>query len=122
MAEVWYLEIETPDLSGKEPRYRIDFQDCIALFELSAGRWRSAPEEIPQLKTGNPLIDESGYVYIRVRQDEIESLGIREEWKAGWYFSPLTLIGAEKKLKSKNSETLLLLMRPGFNKKRDLNS
>ena len=101
MAEVWYLEIETPDLSGKEARYRIDFQDCIALFELSAGRWRSAPEEIPQLKTGNPLIDESGYVYIRVRQDEIESLGIREEWKAGWYSSPLTLIGAENKLKSK---------------------
>lgn len=79
MAEVWYLEIEASDLSGKEPRYRIEFQECIALFELSAGRWRSAPEEIPQLKTGNPLIDESGYVYvyIRVRQDEIESLGIR---------------------------------------------
>jgi hypothetical protein len=34
-------------------------------------------------------------------QDEIENLGDAKEWKAGWYFSPLTLIGAEKKLKSK---------------------
>ncbi len=105
MAEVWYLEIETLDLSGKEPRYEIDFKECIALFELSPGRWRSGPQKIPQLKTGNRLIDESGYVYvyvyIRVMQDEIENLGDAKEWKAGWYFSPLTLIGAEKKLKSK---------------------
>jgi hypothetical protein len=101
MAEVWYLEVETRDLSEKEPRYRIDFQECIALFELSPGRWRCAHEEIPRLKTGNPLIDDSGcvYVYIRVKQDEIENVGLGEVWKTGWYLSSLTLIGAENKLR-----------------------
>ena len=102
MAEVWYFEIETLDINEKERRYEIDFKECVVLFELSPGRWRSDPEKIPQLKTGNPPIDESGYVYVyvRVMQDEIENLGMASEWKAGWYFSPLTIIGAEKKLKS----------------------
>lgn len=103
IAEVWYLEIETEHLDGKDPRYEFDFNECITLLELSQGRWRSDPDKFPRLKTGNPVVDDSGYVrvYVRVTHDEIQNLGQANEWKAGWYFSPLTVIGAERKLKSK---------------------
>jgi hypothetical protein len=102
MAEVWYLEMDTVTLDGKEARYILEFKECIRLLELSPERWKCEPEKIPNLRTGNPLIDESGYVgvVIRVTQDEIDALEDKR-WKPGWYLSPLTLIGAEKKLKKR---------------------
>lgn len=98
MAEVWYLEMDTVTLDGKEARYTIDFNECVHLLKLSPERWRCEPERIPNLKTGNPLIDEAGYVcvLVKVTQDEIDSTGVGRQWKPGWYLSPLTLIGVEK--------------------------
>ena len=105
MAEVWYLEMDTLTLEGMEPRYKLEFKECIELFKLSSERWKCETDEVPNLKTGNPFIDDIGYigVLVRVTQDEvkasIEELG---KWKSGWYLSPLTLIGAEKNLAEKN--------------------
>jgi len=103
MAQVWYLEIDIEDIEGKDPRYELDFTECINLLDLSPKRWRSDPEKFPQLKTGNPVVDDSGYVcvYARVFPDEIRNSGFADEWKPGWYFSPITVISAEKKLKGK---------------------
>ncbi len=106
MAEVWYLEMETKTLENKEPRYRFDFDKCIELFNLSPGRWKCEPDKVPDLRTGNPLIDQvMGYVgvLVRVTQDELEGFGDKR-WKPGWYLSPLTPIGAEKVLARKKAE------------------
>lgn len=105
MAEVWYLDIEDIErevYKEKEPQYKPDFKKCIEILELSPKRWKCGPDEIPQLRTGNPAIDTSGYLYVLVRANagEIEKLEAGEnEWKAGWYVSPLTMITVERKLR-----------------------
>jgi hypothetical protein len=107
MAETWYLEMDTVTLEGREPRYRSEFKECIELFKLSPERWKCEPDNIPNLKTGNSLIDQIGYagVLVRVTQDEIEALlEGKEKWKPGWYLSPLTPVGAEKNLAKKRTE------------------
>jgi hypothetical protein len=99
MAEVWYLNTGTDTLEGKTPNYRILFSDCVEIFELTGDCWKCKSRQIPGLTTGNPVIDESGYVYVlvRVMSKELKSSSLKG-WKAGWYTSPLTVINAEKKL------------------------
>ena len=101
MAEVWYLDIDTVSLEGKEPIHKRTFKECIELLELHPECWRWGLEETLQLKTGDPLIDGSGYVYvlIRVTEDEIGTQLAEEGWKPGWYRSPLSVIKAEKNLR-----------------------
>lgn len=104
MAEVWYLNVETTTLEGIEPTKVIELGRCIELLDLHPDRWDSEFEALPELKTGDPLIDESGYVFVlmRVTGEEIEKYGDRR-WKPGWYRSPLTLVGFETNLR-KNSK------------------
>ncbi len=99
MAEIWYLNTGTDTVEGREPNYQISFKECVEIFELTDNCWRSKSGQIPQLKTGNPVIDESGYVYVlvKVMSKELKSSGLKG-WKAGWYISPLTVINAERKL------------------------
>ena len=107
MAEIWYLEMDTVTLEERKPRYGLEFKECIELFKLSPERWKCESDKIPSLKTGNPLIDQIGYigVLVRVTQDEIEALiENKERWKSGWYLSPLTPVGAEKSLAKKRTE------------------
>ncbi|MCI0481007.1 MAG: hypothetical protein L0213_05410, partial [Candidatus Dadabacteria bacterium] len=59
-------------------------------------------DEFPELKTGNPLVDESGYIYVmmRVSGDEVDKYEDKR-WKPGWYKSSLTIVGFEKNLRKK---------------------
>lgn len=99
MAEVWYLNTGTDTLEGKTPNYQISFRECVEIFELTDDCWRCKSGQIPELRTGNPIIDESGYVYVLVKVMSKELRGSSlKGWKAGWYISPLTVINAEKKL------------------------
>ena len=106
MAEIWYMEMNAENLDGQEPRYSLEFTECIELLKLSPQRWKCEPDKVPNIKTGNAFIDESGYVgvVVVVTQDEIEALAIKGEWKAGWYLSPLTLVGTEKAMASKKGK------------------
>ncbi len=101
MAEVWYLDIDTVSLEGKRPIHKREFKECIELLRLSPESWKWSLEETLQLKTGDPLIDESGYVYVlvRVTEDEIETQLAEEGWKPGWYRSSLSVIKAEENLR-----------------------
>ena len=99
MAEIWYLNTDTETLDGIEPRYKIPFKDCVELFELSDDCWKCKSMQIPDLKTGDPFFDESGYIHVlvKVMSKELKATGQRG-WKAGWYLSPLTVIIAAQKL------------------------
>lgn len=107
MAEVWYLGIEdinAETFKEKEPKYVVDFRECIGVLELTPKRRKCGIDEIPQFRTGNPAIDESGYIYVLawVSEDDIDTEAIdarKGEWKPGWYLSPLSIIAVEKKLK-----------------------
>ena len=102
MAEIWYLNTGADTLEGKTPNYLISFKECVEVFELTENCWRCRSGKIPELTTGNPIIDESGYVYVlvKVMSKELTNLGMKG-WKAGWYISPLTVINAEKRLHAK---------------------
>lgn len=99
MAEVWYLSTGTDTLEGKTPTYDVSFKECVEVFELTDNCWKCKSGRIPELRTGNPIVDESGYIYVlvKVMSKELKGLGVKG-WKAGWYMSPLTVINAEKKL------------------------
>jgi len=102
MAEVWYLNVETESLEGLEPKHELELGRCIELLEMTPDRWDAELDSLPVLRTGDPLIDESGYVYIfmKVSQDEIDRYG-DSRWKPGWYKSQLTIVGFETNLRKK---------------------
>ncbi|MEQ9620289.1 MAG: hypothetical protein RIG61_14100 [Deltaproteobacteria bacterium] len=102
MAEVWFISIDTRSLEGLEPRHEGSFIECVEFLELRPDNWECEPEALPDFKTGNPLIDDSGYIYVLMRAtgEEIEEFG-DNRWKPGWYKSPLTIVGFEKNLRKK---------------------
>ncbi len=102
MAEIWYLPIDSESVEGREVQYERPFRDSIELLELTPVKWQCGPGEFPELKTGNPLVDESGYVYVMMRVSEDEVSGYDDKrWKPGWYKSSLTIVGFEKNLRKK---------------------
>ena len=102
MAEIWYLPIDSETVDGREPQYERNFRDGIELLELTPEKWQCGYDEFPELKTGNPLVDDSGYVYVlmRVSGDEVAKYDDKR-WKPGWYKSSLTIVGFEKNLRKK---------------------
>ena len=107
MAEIWYLNTGTDTVAGKTPNYQVAFKECVEIFELTEECWRCKSGQIPELRTGNPIIDESGYVYVlvKVMSRELKRSSLKG-WKAGWYMSPLTVINAEKKLQMRQRTPL----------------
>lgn len=103
MAEVWYLNVDMESTEGVEPTETLELGRCIELLDLDPERWDTELDSFPKLKTGDPLIDESGFVfvYLSVGADEIEAYGDMR-WKPGWYRSPLTLVGFETNLRKKS--------------------
>lgn len=102
MAEIWYLGIGTETLEGLEPRHTASFAECVELLGVTPEKWESAPDEVPSLKTGNPLVDESGYIYVMLRAGEDDVSGHEDKgWKPGWYRSALTIVGFEKNVRKK---------------------
>lgn len=102
MAEIWYLGVGTGSLEGLQARHEKPLGECIELLEITPEKWVSPPDAIPDLTTGNPLIDDSGYVYVMMRAGEGELAGYGDKgWKPGWYKSHLTIVGFEKNLRKK---------------------
>lgn len=101
MAEIWYLEIDTENLEDKEKHDR-PFFECIELLELAPEGWHSEVDTIPELKTGDPFVDNSGRILLclRVFEDELEA-SQDKRWKPGWYKSGVTIVGLETKLRLK---------------------
>jgi hypothetical protein len=102
MAEIWYLPIDTVSVEGMEAQYSRDFRDGIEILELTPEKWQCGPDEFPQLKVGNPLVDDSGFVYVmmRVSSEEVNKYEDKR-WKPGWYKSSLTIVGVERNLRKK---------------------
>ena len=101
MAEIWYLEIESETLDDKVKKDH-PFVECIELLELHPEGWNAEIDAVPELKTGDPFFDTSGYVAVcvRVLEDELEAFPDKR-WKPGWYKSKVTIVGLENKLRSK---------------------
>lgn len=106
MAEIWYVGIDEENIEGKTPVYEIPLKKCLQLFDLRPGAWASPIDQLPKLKTGNPLIDNSGYIYvlIKITQDEIDSSN-EGSYKEGWYKSPHTIVKTENILKEPDEDT-----------------
>ncbi len=102
MAEIWYLSLSEESDASSEPSYERSLIESIDLLELTPDDWNSPLDSDPELKTGNPLVDGSGYVYVflKVHEDEVRSYG-DEAWKPGWYKSSITIVGLEKKIRKK---------------------
>ncbi len=100
MAEVWYFSVNDTSTEGKTPIYDIPLRKCIELFDLRPSHWVSSLDEFPTLRTGNPLIDNSGLVYVlfKITEEEIKE-SEEGSFKAGWYKSPHTVIATEKILR-----------------------
>ncbi len=102
MAEIWYLPIDSESTEGREAQYERPLHDAISLLELVPEKWQCRADEFPALKTGNPLVDESGYVYVMLRVSGEEAAKYEDKrWKPGWYKSSLTIVGFEKNLRKK---------------------
>lgn len=102
MAEIWYIGIEMETLDDLEAVHERAFHECVELLELTPDTKECGPGDVPELRTGNPLVDESGYVYVlmRVTEDEISKLD-DDNWEPGWYKSSVTIVGFENKLRKK---------------------
>ncbi|HET7289243.1 MAG TPA: hypothetical protein VFJ67_02300 [Thermodesulfobacteriota bacterium] len=102
MAEIWYLPVDSESVEGREAQYERPFRDTIEILELTPEKWQCGPGEFPELKTGDPFVDESGFVYVlmRVGEDEVAKYDDKR-WKPGWYKSSLTIVGSEKNLRKK---------------------
>jgi len=99
MAEIWYLEIDSEDLEDKVKHDR-SFIECIEILELKPDEWHSEPDTMPDLKTGDPFVDQSGRIIlcVKVLEDELEAFADKR-WRSGWYKSPVTIVGMESKLR-----------------------
>ena len=102
MAEIWYIPIDTESIEGLEVQYERNLRDAIDLLELTPAKWQCEPEGFPKLKTGDPLVDDSGYVHVmmRVTGEEVDKYEDKR-WKPGWYKSSLTIVWFEKNLRKK---------------------
>ena len=102
MAEIWYLPIDTESIEGMEAQYERNLRDAIELLEITPVKWQCGTDEFPVLKTGDPIVDDSGYVYVMMRVGGDEMAAYEDKrWKPGWYKSSLTIIGFEKNLRKK---------------------
>lgn len=76
MAEIWYKGIFEEDFKEVEHKqFGLPKKNCISLIDLRPKHWVCELNEFPKLKTGNSLVDESGYIYvfIRITKEEIDS-------------------------------------------------
>jgi len=105
MAEIWYIGIKDEGIEGKSPVYEIPLKKLLKIFDLRPGARVCGLDEFPELKTGNPIIDESGYVYvfIKITGEEIKESG-EGSYNEGWYKSPHTIVMTEKILKQPHKD------------------
>lgn len=101
MAEIWYVALaETEFKEDEQKMYEIPLRACIELLDMRPKYLTCKLEEFPELKTGDPLVDNSGYIYVLVKltQDEIDAEG-EGSYREGFYKLPMTLVEVENILK-----------------------
>jgi len=102
MAEIWYMSVDAESIDEAELKHEKPIAECIELLEIIPEKWVCDTESTPQLKTGDDFFDGSGYIFVlmKVDSDEILTLG-DDGWKPGWYSSSVSIVGLEKKLRTK---------------------
>ena len=94
MAEIWYIGIKETEYNEKEQKiHEIPLRVCIELLDLRPRYFLCGIDEFPKLLTGDPLVDESGYIFVLIKltQDEIDSEK-EGSFKEGIYKLPMTVV------------------------------
>jgi len=94
MAEIWYIGITETEFNKKEQKiHEISLRACIELLDLRPRYLSCKIDEFPQLATGDPLVDNSGYIFVLVKltQEEIDSEQ-EGSYKEGFYKLPKTVV------------------------------
>ena len=106
MAEIWYVGIKDTEFNEKEQKiHEIPLRACIELLDLRPKYLTCKLDEFPKLTTGNPLVDDSGYIYvmIKVTQEEIDSEK-EGSYREGFYKLPITVVEAGNILREANEK------------------
>ena len=106
MAEIWYIGITETEFNEEEQKiHEISLRTCIELLDLKSRYLTCNLDEFPILKTGNPLEDGSGYIYviIKLTQEEIDAEN-EGSYKEGCYKLPNTLVEIENILREAGKE------------------
>ena len=93
MADIFYFSVEDTEVSKDKRMFQIPFKDCLKLFDIRPWQRDCGPDEFPTLKTGDPLVDASGYIHVllRLSADEVEQSG-EGSYEPGWYKMNMTVI------------------------------
>ena len=100
MAEFWYVGILEEEFKEEQKMYEIPIKACIELLDLRPKQWTCELDEFPELKTGDPLVDKSGYIYvlIKITQQEIDD-NHEGSYREGIYKLQKTIVETENILK-----------------------
>ena len=106
MAEIWYIGITETEFNEKEQKiHEIPLRVCIELLDLRPRYLTCKLDEFPELKTGDPIVDNSGYIYVLIKltQEEINSEQ-EGSYKEGFYKLPKTVVETGNILRVANKE------------------
>ncbi len=106
MAEIWYIGIKETEYNEKEQKiHEIPLRACIELLDLRPRYLTCKLDEFPKLTTGNPLVDESGYIFVMIKltQEEIDSEQ-EGSFKEGFYKLPLSVVETGNILREANEK------------------
>ena len=100
MAEFWYVGILEEEFKEEQKIFELPLKACIDLLDLRPKQWVCSLEEFPELKTGNPLVDDSGYIYVLIKltQQEIDE-NHEGSYQEGIYKLQKTIVETENILK-----------------------
>lgn len=106
MAEIWYVGITETEFNEKEQKiHEIPLRACIELLDLRPRYLTCSLDEFPELQTGDPLVDGSGYIYVLIKltQEEIDSEK-EGSFREGFYKLPKTVVETGNILREANEK------------------
>ncbi len=93
MADIFYFSVEDKEVSEDKLMFQIPLKDCLHLFDIRPWQRECGLDEFPNLITGDPLVDSSGYIHVlmRIPEKEIEENN-EGSYEPGWYKMNMTVI------------------------------
>ncbi len=93
MADIFYFSVEDKEASDDKRVFEIPLKDCVNLFDLRPRQRVCGLDRFPNLLTGDPLVDSSGYIQVvmRISDEETEKSG-ESGYESGWYKMNMTVI------------------------------